>query len=42
MNNFLNEFLYFAKNHIKENYPGTIIKIIDIINIAVIKCKDKR
>lgn len=30
MDNFLNEFLYFAKKHIKENYPGTIIKIIDI------------
>ncbi len=30
MNNFLNDFLYFVKIYIKNNYPGTKINIINI------------
>ena len=30
MNNFLTDFLYFAKNYINKNYPETVIDIIDI------------
>ena len=30
MNNFLNEFLYFSEQYVKNNYPGTTIHNIDI------------
>ena len=30
MNNFLNEYLYFAEQYVKKNYPGTNINNIDI------------
>ena len=39
MNNFLNEFLYFSEQYVKNNYPGTTIHNIDIDKVKDFKVR---
>ena len=40
MNNFLGEFLYFAKKYLRKNYPDTNMNIIDIDRVKAFKYEE--